>query len=170
MTTHVIDSPLGPVRVWFQPSDVYLNTQTAGGVWQCEMTLPHPGKSAAPWRIFWPLNERGEVASWLGIRGVKEGSAASPRGIKPRCRDKTWAHEYAAIERDVIPAVLTWTKTEAAQFARTSAIAKRLRDLRRQNDTAIAKAEQTIAQKRTENEQIEAWLADIAPPFPGDSA
>lgn len=170
MSTHIIESPLGPVRVWFQPRDVYPKTQTVfGGVWRCEMTLPHPGKTGAPWRIFWSQDEYGDVAGWYGIQGIKEGSGASPRSIRPSHRDPTWAREYAAITNDVTPAVHAWTQTDAAAFARTSAIANRLRDLRRQNETAIATAEQSIAQTRVENEQIDAWLADLAPPFPGET-
>lgn len=162
MTQHVIETPLGPATVSYSVQTLNLAERTIG--WnphneRCEMTFPHP-KSGKPWRLSWQQGN-GRIGLW-GVKGKLATSDAAPRSLGPE-----WRETLRAITAQVVPAVAAWFETPDGQRARQNGIAARLRAMRAHSASNIAYATERIAKEQGKIELIDAWLADIAPPFPG---
>lgn len=162
MTQHVIETPLGPATVSYLVQSLNLAERTLG--WsphneRCEMTLPHP-KSGKPWRLSWEQGS-GRIDLW-GVKGKLATSGAAPRSLGPE-----WGETVRAITAQVVPAVAAWFEAPDGQRARQNGIAARLRAMRETSASNITYATERIAKEQAAIDLIDAWLADLAPPFPG---
>lgn len=162
MTQYIIETPLGPATVSYSVHSLNLAERTIG--WNpygkhCEMTLPHP-KSGKPWRLSWEQSN-GSIGLW-DVKGKLASSNAAPRSLGPE-----WGETVRAITTQAAPAIAAWFETPDGQRARQNGIAARLRTIREHSASSIAYATERIAEEQGKIELIDAWLADLAPPFPG---